>query len=312
MEELIYWLALQEKYWIISPEEIEWALKNLGSMESVWNAQERDLIKLGLRKKSVKSFCEYKKTIDLKLFERRLEETRQKGIRLVPYTDNRYPILLKNARWSKSLKAPRSLFHKGSLLEFDNCIAVAGTRQCSDYGLKNAYTISRKLAQDGYIVVSGLALGVDTEAHKGALDAKGETIAVLAWMDPIYPGENIELSREIQSHGCLLSECYRKPRKNIKWRFVERNKIISGVSKLVVIIETGEKGGTIQLATMALGQGRKVLVLQPLKENNRARKGYETLLGMGAISFRSYDDLSNSVMKEQKTESKYQSLISTF
>lgn len=314
MKELAYWLALQQKYWLIPAEKIEQALQKLGSMEKFWDADDSSLLKLGLNDKDVMKLSEYKKSIQINYFESQLEELGRKEIKFIRYIDKEYPHSLKRIP-----HAPRGLFHKGSLLDFSNCVTIGGTRKCSEYGRKKAFDISRKLAENGYTIVSGLAIGIDTEAHKGALYAGGKTVAILAWMEPIYPPDNINLSRQITEQGVILSECYRKPYNNIKWRFVERNKIISGISKCVVVMETGEEGGTIQLAKFAYSQGREVFVLEPKKENESLEKGYKLLLRMGANPIKSDKDVLDFLKGEttqlssesKKTDLLYQSSLTT-
>jgi len=320
MEELVYWLALQEKYWLIPPEKIAQALHELGSMEKFWNADNSYLLKLGLSERAIEKFSEYKNNIQMDYFGRQLEELHRRQIKLISYVDKEYPSSLKNIRWPPRLRAPRALFHKGSLLDFNDCVAIGGTRRCSDYGRKAAYDISGRLAENGYTVVSGLATGVDTEAHKGALEARRKTVAVLAWMDPVYPPENLDLSKQIADQGAVLSECYQRPKSSIKWRFVERNKIISGISKCVIVIETGEEGGTIQLAKIARSQGRKIFVLEPKEDNERAKRGYKLLLAKGAAPIKSYKDVLDflkdenfqSSFKGKKANSFYQSPLTAF
>jgi len=312
MKEMVYWLALQQKYWLIPAEKIAQGIEELGSIERLWKTNESYLLKLGLSNSAVKRFVEYRNNVNIDIFEKQLDELYQKKMRLVRYTDKEYPPILK----SIGLHAPRILFHRGMLLDFSSCIAIGGNRNCSEHGRRVAYDISRKLADNGYTVVSGLAVGIDTEAHKGALEAGGKTIAVLAWMDPIYPPENLSLSRKIEEHGAILSECYRKPNANLKWRFVERNKIVSGIAECVVIIETSEKGGTAQLARRALSQRKRVFVLEPKEDNEQALKGYKFFLGKGATSIKSCEELlgifrneTQSKLKKRKSESHQSSLI---
>lgn len=309
MEETVYWLALQQKYWLIPAEKIAQALKELGSMEKFWKADDEYLLKLGLNNDMIKKFNAYKSSSDLGFFEKQFDELFQKKVRIIRYTDKEYPHTLK----SLGLRAPRLLFHRGTLLNFSNCVAIGGRRICSENGRRIAYNISKKLSENGYTIVSGLAIGIDTEAHKGALDARGKTLAVLAWLDPIYPPENLDLSKKIEKQGAVLSECYKKPVTNLKWRFVERNKIISGLSRFVIVIETSDKGGSTNLAAYALLQRKKVFVLKPEENNEQALRGYKLLLRKGAISIKSYEDLL-SLLDKDKIESKsfYQSSLTAF
>lgn len=274
MREEVYWLALQQKYWLIPAYKLDEAIKKLGSIEKLWEADEEQLAKLGLSSRTIRKFIEYRNQTDLYHFEKLYDEILRNGVMLIRCTDKEYPSKLKNI----GLHAPRLLFYRGSDLNFNNCVAIGGRRSCSENGRKQAYNISRKLAENGYTIVSGLAIGVDTEAHKGALDAGGKTIAVLAWLDPIYPPVNLELARRIEKQGAILSECYKKPPKNLKWRFVERNKLISGLSDYVIIVEGRAKGGSLSLAQKALSQGKDVFILKPETSDKEIHEDCKSLV----------------------------------
>jgi len=138
--------------------------------------------------------------------------------------------------------------------------------------------------------------------HEGALCAEGKTIAVLPWMEPIYPPENIQLSNQIIEQGCLISECYRRQGKNLKWRFIERNKIISGISKCVVIMETGATGGSIHLAEIAFKQKQKIFVFAPQDGGKSAMEGYRLLLKKYlAKPIKSHEDLSAQLERVKRS-----------
>jgi len=137
MEEAVYWLALQQKYWLIPAEKISQAITELGSMEKFWMADEDYLLKLGLSNNSIKKFKEYRSNINLGFFEKQFDELLKSGVRFIRCTDKEYPPQLK----SLGLRAPRLLFHKGSLLDFSNCVAIGGRRNCSENGRRIAYDI---------------------------------------------------------------------------------------------------------------------------------------------------------------------------
>lgn len=305
MDELVYWLALQEVYWWFPPRKIESAIKELGSIEKLWYANENYLINLGIKREFVKKFVEYRKSINLEKFAEQLDEIRRRNINIIPYVHPEYPETLKNIKWPKKYLAPRILFHVGVALRSINlkrCVGVAGRRLCSDHASKIAYDVGAQLAKHNYVTVSGLAIGVDSEAHKGAIDNGGLTIAVLPWLTPIYPPENLNLAKKIKEHGCLLSECYRKPKSgNIKWRIIERNKIISGLSRCLVIVETGKKGGTIRTAEIALEMKKRVFVFAPKVADDITTKGYTYLISRGAESFNSLDELIKKIDETYQT-----------
>ena len=305
MDELVYWLAIQKVYWWFPPQKIEKAISELGSIEKLWNADEDYLINLGIRRDFVRKFLDYRKSVSLEGFAKQLNEIRRKNINIIRYIDFEYPHVLKNVNWPRKYMAPRILFHKGIPLpsiNMEKCVSVVGRRSCSDRASRVAYEVGKLLAKHNYVTVSGLAVGVDSRAHKGALANGGLTIAVLPWLAPIFPPENLKLAEEIMKHGCLLSECYMKPKSdNIKWRFIERNKIISGISRCLVVVESGIKGGTLTTAIMALEMKKKVFILTPKVTDNNVAKGYNHLTKKGAEPFKSVDELIRKIDETYQT-----------
>lgn len=160
-------------------------------------------------------------------------------------------------------------------------VAVIGARAASQEGLTAAYEIAFDLARAGIVVISGLARGVDSAAHRGALDAGGRTIAVLGTgIDVVYPAENTELSRKIAESGLLVTEF---PHGSIPedWHFPRRNRIISGLSKAIVVVEAREKSGSLITARLAADQGRDVMAVPGTIVGGRNR-GANALLRDGA------------------------------
>ena len=204
----------------------------------------------------------------------------QKGVRIIKYTDRLYSKSLKN---SERL-SPLVLYQKGTLLELQNCVAIIGARDSSHYGRQKARELSQYLAEKGYIIVAGLALGIDTEAHCGALDVNGTTVAVIPNIKEITPQSNRRLAEDIMKHGALLSSGspFSKLSKD-KW--VKRNKIISGISRCLIAIESPESKGTYHQVNFALKQGIKVFVLEPRERDKLACSGFKRFLKMGATPF---------------------------
>jgi DNA processing protein len=176
------------------------------------------------------------------------------------------------------------------------------------------------VARLGYTVVSGLARGVDTEAHCGALEVPGgKTVSILAWMNPIYPAENTELSNDISARGALLSERYlpgTKFGKTAPGNFVERNRIISGISRCIIVIESGPEGGSVHQARIAKAQGRKIFVVKPKKVNKRALEGFKLFMSMGATPIDSIKPVAEYLksiptgkIEERKIDSFYQNTL---
>ncbi|MBF2543513.1 DNA-processing protein DprA [Listeria seeligeri] len=178
-------------------------------------------------------------------------------VSIVYILDDEYPALLKEI-----YEAPPLLFCKGNIdLLKNEAIAVVGTRRMSEYGRKACHFIGGELTRQNLTIISGLANGIDSEAHKIALQKGGNTIAVLgSGVDNIYPRKNIQLAKEIIRKGLLLSE-YLPTEEARRWYFPERNRIISGLSLGTVIIEAAERSGSLITADFALEQNRQVFAV---------------------------------------------------
>lgn len=196
---------------------------------------------------------------------------------LIP-EDPRYPDLLKNIH-----DPPRRLWVQGDcdFLTRGLLVAVVGARDCTPYGEKVAYDLARALAEKGATIVSGLAYGIDTAAHRGALDAGGKTIAVLGCgIDLPYPAGNVPLKAKIAENGAVVSEL--KPgTEAAPWTFPQRNRIISGLSRGVVVVEAGIKSGSLITAELALQQGRDVFAV-PGPIHSKQSEGTNRLIQNGA------------------------------
>jgi DNA processing protein len=186
--------------------------------------------------------------------ERLLEDAEHLGVQVLIPESPAFPKQLRNIP-----DPPVVLYARGNIdcISTDSAIAIVGTREPSSFGEAAAKKIAATLAAKGLIVVSGLAIGCDAAAHKGCLDAGGQTVAVMAHgLDQIYPAQNRDLSHSIlDSGGCLVSEYPpgTKPRSNF---FVERDRLQSGLSAAVIIVETDVKGGTMHTARFCLEQRR--------------------------------------------------------
>ncbi len=301
-DEHVYWLALSEKPWLVPAEKAEQAYRDLGSLVALWDAPVPYLQGLDLSEAKIREFSAHKSQTNLLDFSKQLENLRKRGIRVIKYIDQNYPARLKQS--SKSLEGPPLvILHKGTLLDFDRCVAIVGTRDCSFHGRVMARRLAKALSSKGYTIVSGLARGVDVEVHCGALEArKGTTIAVLAWIDPIYPAEHTQLARDIEKRGSLLSERFTSPfGKVAPSRFVERNRITSGISRCVIAIESDIEGGTVHQVDYALAQGREVFALIPAN-NDRARRGFELFIGKGASPLKNVDDVLEYLKHREESE----------
>ncbi|MGB9597116.1 MAG: DNA-processing protein DprA [Candidatus Poribacteria bacterium] len=204
-------------------------------------------------------------------------------------------ITIEDQTYPQSLKAihdpPPLLYVKGELTDSDsNSIAIVGTRNATPYGKMAAEKISSQLASRGITIVSGLAQGIDTYAHKGALSVGGRTIAVLGnGLDIIYPSENAKLFEEIVNSGAVISELPMgtQPRRAI---FPQRNRIISGISLGTLVIEASKQSGALITADLALEQGREVFAV-PGQIFSEESKGTNWLIKQGAKLVESVEDI---------------------
>lgn len=196
---------------------------------------------------------------------------------------------------------PPVLYERGTILPADSlAVAIVGSRHCTAYGRGQARKLAGGLARAGMTVISGLARGIDSEAHRGALEAGGRTIAVCApGLARIYPPENSSLADEIAHQGALVSESplSRIPHKGL---FPQRNRIIAGLSLGVVIVEAGRGSGALHTARHAMEQNREVLAV-PGRIDSPASAGCNDLLRDGAVLVRDVDDVLESLGPLAKT-----------
>jgi len=210
----------------------------------------------------------------------------ESGVELRLIDDPDYPTLLKEVPWP-----PFGIYIKGSHKDNVPAVGIVGTRKATTYGRDSAHVFGKVFASRGVTVVSGLALGIDEAAHSGVVEEGGYTIAVLACgLDTIYPRQNMRLAERIlENGGCLISE-YPIGAESFPNRFIERNRIISGLSQGVVVIEAPEKSGALATARFALDQNRDVFVLPGLVSHMNYR-GSHALIRAGARLVASPDDV---------------------
>ncbi len=205
-----------------------------------------------------------------------LERLASRGIRFIIREDPEYPAAL-----ARIFDPPEALFLKGEVLPGERLIAVVGARKASAHGRHLAEEMAEGLAQRGIGVVSGAAYGIDAAAHRGALKADGPTFAVLGHgLDHVYPADHRGLYREISARGCLLTE-YAPETTPVAWHFPERNRIISGMSAGVVVVEAGERSGALITTDYAMEEGREVFAL-PGSLSNPLTRGPHRLIQQGA------------------------------
>lgn len=245
-------------------------------------ASSDELLRLLAREVAAGDFDQY-----VKMFETYSKE----GIRVVPYWDATFPQRLRNIP-----SPPLLLYVRGSTFPPSRPVAVVGSRRASEAGRLMARTFAFSLGKEGFTIVSGLAWGCDTAAHIGALDAGGVTIAVLAGhVDHIHPRFNYQLAQRIKGRGALVSELTHLGGIH-KGRFVERNRITSGMSLAVIISECAREGGTIHQARFALSQDRPTFVVDHGDSmTSEARRGYEALVKLGATPVNEPQDVVSAL-----------------
>ena len=249
------------KYWVgfslvpgVGRARVALLQKAFPSLEAAWNASAGDLALAQLDRRTVSAIQRYRARIDLDAQMANLEDLH---ITPLTYLDPAYPELL-----GQIYDYPSVLYVRGQLLPEDKTsVAVVGTRKATAYGREVTDYLVKGLARNRVTIISGLARGIDTTAHKAALDADGRTIAVLACgLDMVYPAENLGLAREIMQHGALVSE-HPPGVKPEATHFPRRNRIMSGLSLGVLVIEAGQDSGAHITARFALEQDRELFAV---------------------------------------------------
>lgn len=250
-------------------------IERFGSAQNAWKASEKDLVTIGgfsagdarelvLRRRGVNPEAE-------------IFMLEKKGISFLNYGHPEYPEMLKHI-----FDPPPGLFIRGRITEDDSrAVAVVGSRKATRYGITMAAKLAGDLAAAGVTVISGMARGIDTAAHRGALAAGGRTIAVLGCgPDVAYPSENAGLMEEIAGSGALISE-FPPGMRPEAWHFPVRNRIISGLSRGVAVVEAASRSGALITADFALDQGRDVMAV-PGNVTSELSRGPNRLIRQGA------------------------------
>ena len=221
----------------------------------------------------------------------------QNGINVIKPKDLTYPTSIHKVR-----KKLPTIYHMGQLFDYDNGIAVVGTRRNSGNGQLFAQNIGKLLSENNYKVVSGLATGIDTFAHSGCLENNGLTIAILAWFHELSPKPNKELLEKIVETGCALSENVFAPTKEPKYAFLKRDDIIAALSDAVVVVETRSKGGAKYTADIA--KRKKIPVIISKINNNDAelQDGFDVLEQEGALVAKDEDDVIEIIKSLPKSD----------
>lgn len=259
----------------LGPARVRALIDALGSPQALFDPDLSDLEGVkGFGRKLSESVLAQRDQADPQAELQRADEL---GVRILTLIDEEYPEALKSI-----YDPPLVLYVRGEFLPKDrHALAMVGSRKCTQYGLNTTDRLAYQLAQTGFTVVSGLARGIDTAAHQGALKAKGRTIAVLgSALDQLYPPENAGLADAIAKNGAVISE-YPFGRQADRQTFPYRNRIISGLSMGVLVAESGGKSGSLHTADAAAEQGRSVFAV-PGRIDSPASKGTNRLIKNGA------------------------------
>lgn len=283
------------EYWIwlsriegLGPIKIKELLKQYKTPEDIWNLDKNELMQTkGIGENIADNILkkEYRENL-----EQYVKYMKKYNIGIMTIKDKDYPKNLLHI-----YDAPAILYYKGDKeLLHTNIIAMVGCRECSDYGKEVSIKFSYELAKCDITIISGMAKGIDSYSHIGCIKAGGKTIAVLgSGLDRIYPKENSLLYNEILSTGGLILSEYVIGTKPNKLNFPARNRIISGLSKGVIVVEAKEKSGTLNTVDFALEQGKEIFVVPGNITSNNSI-GTNELLKQGAKCVTSVEDILNN------------------
>jgi DNA processing protein len=254
-----------------------------GSLGEAWQAPVGDFKRAGLDSTALRAISQWREQISP---DGEMEKLEKHGVRVLTYKDPAYPSRLKEI-----YDYPPIIYYRGSLLPVDEwCVAVVGTRRATVYGKQVTEEIVADLARNKITIVSGLARGIDTIAHRSALEAGGRSLAVFAsGLDVVYPAENTTLANSIIERGAIISEYPLGTRPRAEY-FPRRNRILSGLSLGVLVAEAGETSGAMITARMALEQNREVFAV-PGSILSAVSRGTNGLIQEGAKLVRDYTDV---------------------
>jgi DNA processing protein len=250
-----------KRYWVglnlvkgIGAARMRLLLEAFGDAKTAWNASASALQSAGLGPKVLENLVKIRMDVSLDLVWERIEA---QGITVLTWEDESYP-----SRLADISQSPPVLYLRGEVVDQDSwAVAIVGTRRVTAYGKQVAMEIASELGRRGITVVSGLARGVDAVAHQAAVQAGGRSLAVLgSGVDRLYPPEHRHLAEEITQHGALISD-YPPGTAPDAANFPPRNRIISGLSRAVIVVEAGQNSGALITAAFAAEQGREVFAV---------------------------------------------------
>src|SRR6266446_11012310 len=286
----VYWLALRRVHGV-GPRTCRLLIDKFGSPEKIFSLSAEEIGAAGVACNAARAIVEFR---DFEPLEKELCELPNLGARMIKWTDADYPANLRQIA-----DPPPFLFVRGTAALTDpNCIAIVGARAASDAGRRMSQRLGLELAAKGFTVVSGLARGVDSEAHQGALDARGRTIAAMGCgIDIVYPPENRKLAAAIIDNGGALISELPVGTPPIAENFPARNRLISGLCLGVVIVEAAEKSGSLITARIALEQDRQVFAVPGSPLTGKTR-GSNRLLKEGAKLVECVEDVIEELVPQ--------------
>jgi DNA processing protein len=310
-------------YWVgfnlvkgIGAARLRGLLQRFGDVQTAWDASAQDLRAAGLGPKLVETFQQVRSSVSL---EQVWERIQRQNIQVLTWDDEAYPPRLKEID-----QPPPVLYVRGSLLPEDQwAVGIVGTRGITSYGRQMTQELAAALARRGVTVVSGLARGVDAEAHRAALSVGGRTLAVLGCgVDHIYPPEHRQLAEQMIANGGVISD-YAPGTPPDGVNFPPRNRIISGLSLAVIVVEAGERSGALITAEFAAEQGREVFAVpgnitapKSIGCNRLIRQGARPLLHVNdvleALDLTSVKEqhLARTVLPKDEVEARVFSILS--
>ncbi len=294
MSDLKYWLAFNYVNGI-GPAKVQALLGAFGDLEQAWNATESQLREIGLDARTIDSLRETRQKLDLDAYAAKVEAS---GAQALTWESANYPALLRQIP-----AAPPVLFVRGTFAPVDEwAVAVVGTRRLSAYGRLVTHELVTGLARNGITIVSGLARGIDGVAHRAALEADGRTIAVMGCgIDRVYPPEHRDLSHAIvDGHGAIVTD-FPLGTEPSSVNFPARNRLISGLSLGVLVVEAGERSGALITARFALEQDRDVFAV-PGNINSPVSVGANRLIQQGAKLVMRIEDILEELNLRMVTE----------
>lgn len=280
--DLAPWLGFQRVPGI-GPARLARLVELFGSVAAAWSASVADLRRAGVSADMAAAIDHVRSTLDIST---EIARMRQAGVRAIPLDDSEYPRLLSHAA-----SAPPLLYARGAITAEDEvAVAIVGTRRATPYGIDMATRLAHDLAAAGVTIVSGLAYGIDTAAHRAALKAGGRTIAVLgSGPDVIYPAQNRSLASRIIESGAIVSEHPVGTKPDAR-NFPARNRIISGMSRGTIVVEAPTSSGAMLTASFAADQGRDVFAV-PGPATAASSGGCHALIRNGATLITSAEDV---------------------